>query len=159
MSGTGEPAAGKKEVEPRMHSAEHVLTATLIRMIGCGRPFTTHLEKKKSKADYRFDRELTPDEVNALERRVNQVIASDILVSEEFLSREAAGEQYALDRLPDSAQTVRIVRIGDYDACPCIGPHVTSTKEIGAFSIVSTSWENGALRIRFRLRPPGREAA
>jgi len=41
----------KKKVDPRMHSAEHILTATLMKMSSCGRPFTTHIEKKKSKAD------------------------------------------------------------------------------------------------------------
>ena len=31
----------KKEVDPRMHSAEHILTGALMRMFGCARPFTT----------------------------------------------------------------------------------------------------------------------
>jgi len=46
---------------------------------------------------------------------------------------------------------IRIVKIGDYDACPCIGPHVNSTKEIGEFRIGSTSFDNGVLRIRYKL--------
>jgi len=49
-----------KDTDPRMHSAEHILSATLVASFGMGRPFTTHLEKKKSKADYHFDRTLTP---------------------------------------------------------------------------------------------------
>ncbi len=136
-----------------MHSAEHILTATLIRMFACGRPFTTHIEKKKSKADYHFDRELTAEEVNEVERRVNEVIASDLRVTAEFLPPERARQQHALDRLPDGTQSVRIVKIGDYDACPCIGPHVNSTREIGIFSIVSATWDNGTVRVRFRLLP------
>ncbi len=151
--GPGQPVSDKKETDPRMHSAEHILTATLMRMFGCGRPFTTHIEKKKSKADYHFDRELTAAEVNELERRVNDVIVSNLPVTEQFLSVVQARERYALDRLPDGTQTVRIVKIGEYDACPCIGPHVGHTREIGTFSIVSNTWENGALRVRFRLLP------
>lgn len=146
------PAASKKDVDPRMHSAEHILTAAMIQLFACGRPFTTHLEKKKSKADYHLARPLTDSEAAALERRVNEVIASDLPVSEEFLSREQAAQTHSLDRLPEHAgDRVRIVRIGDYDACPCIGPHVKSTREIGSFRLISTTWDNGALRVRFKL--------
>lgn len=144
----------KKSVDPRMHSAEHILTAVVMKTLGCDRPFTTHIEKKKSKADYRFDRQLTAQEEHRIQATVNQVIRSDLTVREEFLPREEAARQHNLERLPgDAKDTVRIVHIGDYDACPCIGPHVGHTAEIGEFRIVSTTFENGALRIRFRLQP------
>ena len=150
---TGADAAvPKKDVDPRMHSAEHLLTATMMAMLGCGRPFTTHLEKKKSKADYHFARELTPEEVREIERRVNAVVTADVPVREEFVSWREAEKLHDLRRLPDPAgETIRIVHIGDYDACPCVGSHVRTTKEIGAFRIVSTSHQEGALRIRFKL--------
>ncbi len=145
----------KKEVDPRMHSAEHILTATLDKMFGCGRPFTTHLEKKKSKADYRFGRELTSDELAELERRVNEVIGADLGVREEFISRPEAAVSHDLSRVPDQTDAeIRIVHIGDYDACPCIGPHVASTRQIGRFRLISTTFEDGALRVRFRLDSP-----
>jgi misacylated tRNA(Ala) deacylase len=141
-----------KEADPRMHSAEHILTGALVRMFGCGRPFTTHLEKKKSKADYSFNRPLTDAEVQEIERRVNEAIAADLPVQESFLPRAEAGKLFDLSRLPGSAgDTVRIIRIGEVDACPCSGTHVRSTAEIGSFSVVSTSHEGGALRVRFRL--------
>lgn len=147
-----ETAPPKKDVDPRMHSAEHILTAAMIKLFACGRPFTTHLEKKKSKADYHLARPVTEAEAAALERQVNEVIAADLPVTEEFISREQAAQTHCLDRLPEHAQDrVRIVKIGDYDACPCIGPHVNSTREIGSFRLVSTSWENGAVRVRFKL--------
>lgn len=144
-----------KEVDPRMHSAEHLLAGTLANMFGTGRPFTTHLEKRKSKADFRFHRLLTEEEVREVERRVNEAIASDLPVREEFLPREAAAGLYDLHRLPEAAgETVRVVHIGDYDACPCSGIHVSTSKEIGPFRIVSTSFENSALRVRFVLQEP-----
>jgi Ser-tRNA(Ala) deacylase AlaX len=135
-----------------MHSAEHILTGALVRMFHCGRPFTTHLEKKKSKADYRFDRSLTEDEVREIELRVNEAIGADLPVLESFLSRAEAGKLFDLGRLPEDARdTIRIIRIGDYDACPCSGTHVRSTREIGQFRIVSTTYEEKALRVRFKL--------
>jgi alanyl-tRNA synthetase len=144
-----------KVADSRMHSAEHILAGTLIRMLGTGRPFTTHLEKKKSKADFRFNRPLTAEENAEIEHRVNEVIKADLPVREEFLPRAEAAGQFDLSRLPDAVgEMVRIIRIGDYDACPCSGLHVASTREIGPFRLVSSSHENGALRVRFTLGDP-----
>ena len=143
-----------KEADPRMHSAEHLLTGVLVKMFGMGRPFTTHLEKKKSKADYRFNRLLTEEEAQHVESMVNEQIDRDLAVSEEFLPREEAERAFNLSRLPeDVRETVRIIRIGDFDACPCAGTHVATTKEIGLFRLISWSFEEDALRIRFRLEP------
>ncbi len=153
---TAEPGASRKEVDPRMHSAEHILTGALMRMLGCARPFTTHLEKKKSKADYRFPRDLTADEANQLEAQVNGVIARNLSVREEFLPRAQAAQIYDLGRVPENAgETIRIIHIGEYDACPCSGNHVHQTSEIGHFRIISTTSEAGALRVRFKLDLPG----
>jgi alanyl-tRNA synthetase len=121
-------------------------------MFNRGRSFTTHLEAKKSRIYYHFDRGLTPGEVKEIESKVNQIIQTDAEVREEFLSREEAGKRFNLSRLPDQVgDTVRIIRIGDYDACPCVGAHVRRSKEIGTFQIYSTSFEHGVLKIRFKL--------
>lgn len=135
-----------------MHSAEHILNQTMVRMFNRGRAFSSHLERKKSKCDYHFDRDLTPEEVREIESRVNRVIQTEAEVKEEILSRDEAGRRFNLARLPDEAgERVRIISIGEYDACPCIGEHVRTTKEIGIFRIISTSYEEGVLRVRFRL--------
>ena len=110
-----------------------------------------HLHKK-SKCDYRFDRELKEEEIAEIQIRVNQIIQDDLMVTETLVSRETAGRIYNTEKLPDDVDgQVRIVHMGDYDACPCIGDHVTSTKEIGGFRITTTSYENDVLRIRYKL--------
>ena len=135
-----------------MHSAEHILTAVMMKLFNCGRPVTTHLETKKSKADYCYERPLSEDEAVEVEKRVNEIIRSNLIVTEEFMPRDVASRHYCLKRVPEHAgNRIRIVRIGDVDSCPCIGPHVASTGGIGAFRLVSTSWEEGVLRVRFRL--------
>lgn len=141
----------RKNYDPVMHSAEHIMNQTMVRMFGCGRAFSAHIEKKKSKCDYHFNRNLTDNELRELERKVNEVIQLNLEVKEEFLHKEDAVKMYNLERLPDDAgDTVRIVRIGDYDACPCIGPHVSSTSQIGQFKVISSSFENEILRVRFK---------
>jgi Ser-tRNA(Ala) deacylase AlaX len=142
----------KKHFDPRMHSAEHILNQTMVRIFDCSRSFSAHLEKKKSKCDYHFERDITPDERNMIEAKVNEVIENDMVVREELLDKEDTGMEYDLSRLPEEAgDTIRIIRIGDYDACPCSGEHVRSTREIDSFRIASTSHDNGVLRIRFKL--------
>jgi len=142
----------QKQRDPRMHSAEHILNQTMVRMFNRGRSFSAHVEKKKSKCDYHFDRNLTEDETREIEMRVNQVIKNDMTVKEEFMDRAEADKQFQLERLPDGVgDKIRIIRIGDYDACACSGIHVNSTKEIGEFRIISSSYERGVLRLRFKL--------
>jgi misacylated tRNA(Ala) deacylase len=142
----------EKEIDPRMHTAEHVLNQTMVRMFGCGRCFSAHIEKKKSKCDYRFDRPLRDEELREIEKTVNNVIAGDFPVTEEYLTREEAASRFVLDRLPqDAGDKIRIIKVGDYDACPCVGPHVRSTGQLGAFRMISSSYENSVLRIRYKL--------
>ncbi len=142
----------EKQYDPKMHSAEHIANQTMDRMFHSGRCFSAHIEKKKSKLDYHFDRPLRDEETAELEKRINEVIDADLPVTEDFMPRAEAEKTFNLGRLPeDAGDNIRIVRIGDYDACPCIGPHVKSTGEIGRFRIISTSFEDGVLRIRYKL--------
>jgi len=143
----------KKETDPRMHSAEHILNGTMVKVFNKGRSFSAHIEKKKSKCDYKnFERNLTEEELRDIEKRVNDVIKQELPVTEEFMPREEAEKVFFLGRLPDEAGDVlRIIKIGNYDACPCIGEHVKNTNEIGAFRIISSGYEEGILRIRYKL--------
>lgn len=136
-----------------MHSAEHILNQTMVRILGCGRCFSAHINPKKSKCDYKFTRDLTEAEASEIESMVNRTISRNLDVTEEFVSREAAQSEFNLKRLPEGAgDDIRIVRIGDYDACPCIGSHVDNTQEIGTFVLGSHSFEDGVLRLRFKLK-------
>ena len=141
-----------KKIDPAMHSAEHILNQTMVRLFDCGRCISAHIEKKKSKCDYQFDRDLSPEEVRDIEKRVNAIIQANLPLTEEWLSKDEAAQRFQLDRVPNEVgQKIRIVKVGDYDACPCIGSHVGSTMEIGRFRITTTSYADGLLRIRFKL--------
>ena len=134
------------------HSAEHLLNATMVKMFGCPRSRNAHVEKKKSKCDYILDAEPTAEQVEQIEAKGNEVIARNLDVTIEFMTREQAASIVDLSKLPeDASQTLRIVRIGDYDACACIGAHVQNTSEIGTFKIISHSYENGIWRLRWKV--------
>ena len=152
----GETSQMKKQMDPRMHSAEHILNQAMARIVGCGRCFSAHIEKKKSKCDYRVAEPVAGEVLESVAAEVNRVIDADLPVTETVMGRETAADAFDLARLPeDAGEKLRIVAVGDYDRCPCIGVHVARTGEIGAFRITSASQENGVLRIRFKLSVPG----
>lgn len=141
-----------KQYHPQMHSAEHILNQTMVRMFNCGRSFSNHIEKKKSKCDYHFNRNLTEAEIEEIESKVNEVINNDLSVKEEFYSKEEAQTKFNLSKLPYNAgDKIRIIKIGDYDACPCSGLNVSQTMEIGTFKIISSDYNDNVLRVRFKL--------
>ena len=87
-----------------------------------------------------------------MEQTVNSQIAAKRGVRDELLSPDEAGARYSLERLPEGAGSVRIVHIGDYDACPCIGSHVANAAEVPPVSIISSDCTDGVLRVRFKFR-------
>ena len=137
---------------PPMHTAEHILNQTMVRMFGCQRSNNAHIERKKSKINYELTAQPTAEQVEEIARRVNEVIDAHLPVSYEFVSRNEVPAEVSLERLPDEASdTLRLVRVGDYDVCACIGTHVENTSEIGRFHVNCTSWKEGQFRIVFKL--------
>ena len=144
--------AHNKAEFPPMHTAEHLLNQTMVRMFGCERSRNAHIERKKSKINYTLKSEPTAEQIAEIERIMNELIQQDIPVVYDFVTRDEIPEGVTLNKLPDDAsETLRIVRIGDYDVCACIGAHVKSTGEIVSFHINSTSWNDGNFRIVFKV--------
>ena len=117
-----------------MHTAEHILNATMVKMFGCPRSRNAHIERKKSKCDYLLAAAPTQAQVQAIEDKVNEVIHSNLDVSIEFVDRDHIPAEVDLSKLPqDASPTLRLVRIGSSDVCACVGAHVANTSEIGSF--------------------------
>ena len=145
-----------KEEFPPAHTAEHLLNQVMIRMFGCERSRNAHIERKKSKISYHLDHKPSRQEEKAIGDKMNELIEEDLPVTYEDVDRNHVPEGVNLDRLPeDASQTIRLVRIGDFDVCPCIGKHVRSTSQIGRFEILGTNWDEQThtFRIRFKVIP------
>ena len=139
---------------PPAHTAEHLLNQTMIRLFGCERSYNAHIERKKSKMSFYLDHKPTRQEEKEIERRMNELIDEDLPVTFEFVTRDELPDDVSLDRLPeDASETIRLVRIGDYDVCPCIGKHVRSTGQIGRFEMLGTNWDEHerSFRVRFKI--------
>ncbi len=141
-----------KQEYPPMHTAEHILNQTMVRMFGCPRSRNAHIERKKSKCDYQLPQPPTAAQIEEIEQKVNEVIDQHLDVRVEFIPKEEASGLVDLSKLPENvSDTLRIVKVGDYDTCACIGTHVANTAEIGHFKIISYDYSDGRLRLRFKL--------
>lgn len=143
-----------KEEYPPAHTAEHLLNQTMIRLFGCERSFNAHIERRKSKMTFRLDHKPSRQEEREIEREMQRLIDEDLPVTFEFVKQDELPEGVSLDRLPeDASETIRLVRIGDYDVCPCIGKHVRSTSQIGRFEMLGTNWDEHekTFRVRFKV--------
>ena len=143
-----------KEEFPPAHTAEHLLNQVMIRLFGCTRSHNAHIERKKSKMSFILDHKPTRQEEKEIELEMVRLIEEDLPVTFEYVTRDEIPEQVSLDRLPDDAsETIRLVRIGDFDVCPCIGKHVRSTSQIGRFEMLGTNWDEHehSFRVRFKI--------
>lgn len=139
---------------PPMHTAEHILNQTMVRMYGCPRSRNAHIERKKSKVSYELPVCPSEAEIQKIVNAVNAVIQANMPVTEEYVKLCDVPTEVSLEKLPaDASETIRLVRVGDYDVCACIGAHVSNTSEIGTFQLLGTNWdeERKSFRIRFKL--------
>lgn len=143
-----------KDEFPPAHTAEHLLNQVMVRMFGCERSRNAHIERKKSKISYMLDKKPTRQQEKAIEQQMNELINADMPVTFEFVDKDNLPAGIDKTRLPDDAsQMIRLVKIGDFDICPCIGKHVRSTGQIGRFELLGTNWdeEKKSFRIRFKV--------
>lgn len=154
MEETYQLNAHNKEEFPPAHTAEHLLNQLMIRMFDCERSKNAHIERKKSKISYILNHKPSKQEEKEIERKMNELIENDMNVTYEYVDKNHIPNGVSLERLPnDASETIRLVRIGNYDVCPCIGKHVRSTSQIGRFELLGTNWdeEKHSFRIRYKI--------
>ena len=140
--------ADSSEATVRLHTACHLLLATLRKIYG------TQVEQKGSninserlRFDFNFDRKLEPDELREIEKQVNDAIAAQIDVTKVELPFKEALKQgaYGVHKANDD-DLVTIYKIGDIDFQICGGPHVNNTKELHHFKIVKEESSSAGVR-------------
>ena len=139
---------------PPAHTAEHLLNQVMVRMFGCERSYNAHIERKKSKMSFHLDYKPSRQEEKEIERQMQELIDADLPVNFEYCTLDTLPEGVNRERLPkDVGDDIRLVRIGDFDVCPCIGKHVRSTSQIGRFEMLGTNWDEHerSFRVRFKI--------
>ncbi|MGV8830380.1 MAG: alanyl-tRNA editing protein [Devosia sp.] len=117
----------------RMHTALHLLSVVFAFPVTGG-----SIGEEKGRLDFAMPE--APEELAALEARLNAMIAADHLVSQEWITDAEMAANPDLTKTmnvkpPVGQGRVRLIRIGDVDLQPCGGTHVQSTGEIGPLKL------------------------
>ncbi|MEK7673453.1 MAG: hypothetical protein AAB373_06240 [Patescibacteria group bacterium] len=138
------------EIDPRQHSAEHILTAVFGHLFD-GRIVDSRFKGNKVRCDYEVKTELPLAEIiSKAEARTNEIISENREVTFEFVSLAEAKKLCSLHRLPDGITEVRLAKIGPDVITPCRGNHVHNTSEIGTLKIRTFDWATpGIIRLTF----------
>ncbi len=117
----------------RMHTALHLLSVVFPFPVTGG-----SIGEDKGRLD--FDMPEVPDDLPALEARLNAMIDADHAITAEWITDREMAEQADLIKTmkvkpPMGQGKVRLVRISDVDLQPCGGTHVSGTAEIGRVSL------------------------
>ena len=147
--------ADTSEVTARLHTATHLMLAALKRVLG------EHINQKGSnitperlRFDFNFERKVTREELDEVERLVNEAIQKDMPISCEEMSVDAARAAGATGVFSDRyGEIVKVYSMGDFSKEICGGPHASHTGELGTFKILKEeSSSQGVRRIKAVLR-------
>jgi len=125
------------------HSGEHILSGIIHSLFSLDN-VGFHLGAEDVTMD--INAPLTREELDRVEKLANEVIYKNVEITSEFPSpTELCNLEYR-SKL-ELTENVRIVRIGEYDACACCAPHVKRTGEIGLIKILDFAKLRGGIRI------------
>ncbi len=144
----GKSVSGKIDFAPRFrnmqnHSGEHIVSGLIHTLFGFSN-VGFHLGKVDVTADY--DGVLDREMLDRVEELANEAVYANLPIKAYYPKpAELAEMSYRAKLSLDDG--VRIVIIGDVDACACCAPHVASTGEIGIIKILDFEKYKGGTRI------------
>lgn len=123
----------------RMHTAQHIVSGVAYDLWKA-RTVGNQLYHDRSRIDF-APVKFTDEMVAELEARVNDILASGAAVEivnmhRADLERDVDAQRANLDLLPKSVQELRVVKVAQFDTCPCAGTHVRSLAEVGRVKVV-----------------------
>lgn len=143
----------------RYHTAIHVLSRYMqlhfnAEVVG------NNISTRSGRADFAPLSALSDEQLQQIEKGINEIISQNLPVEINFIPREEAisflkerGYQTSyIEMVPKSVKIFRIMSVGDYDHASCAGTHVSNTSEIGKIKVVKRrSMGKGKERITLSL--------
>ncbi len=123
------------------HSSAHILQAALQKVLGKDvHQAGSQVEENRMRFDFTFNRAMTPDEIEKVEKHINAWIKSDDAVTTKVMNIEEAKQTGAMALFGEKYDDeVRVVSIGDFSKEFCAGCHASHTGELRLAKIVSES--------------------
>jgi alanyl-tRNA synthetase len=121
----------------KLHTATHLLQEALRRVLGDEVTQNgSNITEERLRFDFTFSRKLTPEEIEDVEKMVNDIISQNLEVTQEFLPYDEAIKRGALAFFKENyGEIVSVYSVGDFSMELCGGPHVKRTGTLGKFKI------------------------
>lgn len=140
--------SGVGEMETKYHTATHLLLAGLRHVLS-----DTIYQRgsnntpERLRFDFNFDRKVTREELDQVEKYVNNIIKEDVPVTFQIMKQEEARASGAIGIFNDKyGEEVKVYTIGNYSKEFCGGPHVEHTGVLGHFKIVKEESSSAGVR-------------
>ncbi len=139
------------EKEAKLHTATHLLHAALRKVLG------EHVEQKGSnitperlRFDFCYEEKMTPEEIEAVEKYVNEAIEADVSIQCEEMTVEEANAEGAIGLFGHKyGARVKVYTMGNFPKEICGGPHTARTGDLKSFKIKKEqSSSRGVRRIK-----------
>ena len=138
----------------RHHTATHIINGAARKVLGNHIWQTgAHKAADLARLDITHYADLTPDELERIEKISNETVLAGIKVQSSFMERNVAEKRHGFRLYQGGAvpgKEIRVVKIGDFDVEACGGIHCKNTLEVGAIKILQTKRiQDGVVRLEF----------
>lgn len=142
--------ADASEKTTRLHTAHHLLLKALQIVLGESvHQRGSNITQERLRIDFSYGQKMTPEQIAAVEKIVNEKIQESLPVTRSTLPKEEAekvGAEHEFGaKYPDMVSVYSVGPFGATESDPkfslaysiefCGGPHVTNTSELGVFKI------------------------
>ena len=140
--------ADHSEQTAKLHTATHLLNGALRKVLGDGvYQRGSNINAERLRFDFSFERKMTNDELNMVNRIVNQAISDNIDVICEEMPVDEAVASGAIGVFESKyAELVKVYIIGEYSKEICGGPHASNTSELKSFKILKEESSSAGVR-------------
>ncbi len=138
----------------RHHTATHIVNGAARKVLG-NHVWQTgaHKSEDMARLDITHYADLTPEQLEQIERIANETVLAGIKVDSKFMVRTDAEKRYGFRLYQGGAvpgKEIRVVKIADFDVEACGGIHCKNTLEVGAISLAQTKRiQDGVVRLEF----------
>lgn len=140
--------ADHSEATTRLHTATHLLHAALQKVLGDHAVQKgSNITAERLRFDFAHPQKMTPEEIEAVEKYVNDAIASNHEVTYKVVTTGAAREEGAIGLFGDKYEDkVKVYNMGPWSHEICGGPHVEKLGQLARFKIKKEQASSAGVR-------------